>query len=413
MMRRYGIAILFLALCACSTNPPPAPPPSTYELSVVVISPYDRLGGATVTVDGRAIQTNEHGWMKTTVTPGEHSLQATAPEYQPGSLITYTITRHTRKVLLLEPIAPRPPPLHRLTVDGPIFRSDGEPWRWRGVTAFPLLDRFARGDDLEPLLTTFRGFNLLRVFWYVTWPGTGWGARDAATVRAFCNRVGQAGFYVELVLLTDDDPGRLEPARQLVRELSADPPINLLIEIGNEPNIHKNIDVWALRDVLDASPFLYASGDNERNPWFGRYLTAHTPRDSEWPRKAHDLLEYYHGGGPSAPSDPAHHVPIVADEPIRPDEAGYVDSDFLAYFATSSLLGAGATFHYDGGKFGRVPTGDEARCMQAALAGLLAFPADAPLGPYSRIDEQGNSLRTYKVGPYVVRIRPRDGVVIP
>lgn len=418
MIRKHWLILLTFLYAACGTNPPITPPPlSAYDLSIVVITPSDRLPGATVAVDGRDFQTNANGWMLTHVPPGEHSVQARADNYKPGGLVTYTVNRHMRKVLLLEPLAPRPPPISALHADGRIFRTEtNDPWRWRGVSAFKLLNRHAAGEDITPILAAFRGFNILRVFWYVTWLGTGWEPSTAEQVSAFANRVGQDGFYVELVLLTGDEPQYVEPARRLVQALTtADPPPkNILFEIGNEPTANgKAINVWALKPDLDASPFLYASGDNERTPLFGRYVTAHTPRDSEWPRKAHDLLEYYNGGGPSAPTDPARRVPIVADEPIRPDQAGFNENDFLAYFATSSLLGAGATFHYDGGKFNLLPTGDEARCMQASLAGLMAFPADAPLGPYSRIDEQGASLRTYKVGPYVVRVRPLDGRVIP
>jgi hypothetical protein len=140
---------------------------------------------------------------------------------------------------------------------------------------------------------------------------------------------------------------------------------------------------------------------------FGSYLTAHTGRDGEWVRRAHDLLEYWTGGGPDAPTDPAHKVPAIADEPIRPDQAGYNAADFRAYFATCALLGGGATLHTETGKHSLPPTPDEARIAAVALEALNAFPADAPNAPYRRIDESGRSLRTYAIGNYMVRIRPQ------
>jgi len=297
--------------------------------------------------------------------------------------------------------------LSPLTTSGPIFLAGGAPWRWKGVSAFPLAAMFGLGQDIDPFLEAFAGFNLLRCFDYVTWPGTGWESPGADAWIEFLRYVGARGFYAENVLLTDDDPRRIEPAKRLVQALAAARPKNLLPEIGNEPTTHKSIDTRALKSVLAASGFLYSSGDYENSTrFFGLFLTAHTPRDGEWPRKAHDLLEYHNGGGPSAPSDPAHKVPIVADEPMRPDQAGFNVQDYRAYFGTCALLGAGATFHYEGGKFGRLPTADEARCASAALEGLNAFPADAPKGGYRRIDEQGGSLRTYAVGNSMVRVRP-------
>ena len=300
-------------------------------------------------------------------------------------------------------------PIATLTTRGPIFLAGGQPWRWKGVSAFPLLDRFSNGDSIDPFLQAFAGFNLLRVWNYVTWADTGWESRNSSEVYDFVRYCGRAGFYVELTLLTDDDPDRLERAAALVQKLAAhraDLP-NLLLEIGNEPTTHKTINTAALKSACLSSGFLFSSGDYEDSArFFGTYLVAHTPRDAEWMRKAHDLLEYFHGGGPSAPSDPAHKVPCVADEPMRPDQAGFNERDYRAYFGTCALLGAGATFHYEGGKFGRVPTADEARCAAAALAGLNAFPPDAPINPYRRIDEHEGSLRTYVVGNSLVRVRP-------
>jgi hypothetical protein len=126
----------------------------------------------------------------------------------------------------------------------------------------------------------------------------------------------------------------------------------------------------------------------------------------EWPRRAHDLMEFYGGGGPNAPTDPPHRFPIVADEPAKlQDVGGNRVQDWRAYFAACALLGGGATFHSESGKFARLPTDDERPLIAAALEGLTAFPADAPLGSYRRPVE--HSLRTYVVGEqWMVRIRP-------
>jgi hypothetical protein len=295
-----------------------------------------------------------------------------------------------------------------LSVDGRVFVRAGQPWRWKGVSAFQLLDRFARGEDIGPFLDAYRGFNILRVWVSVDWAAPfGWAAPPVETVRAFLTRIAQDGFYCELTLLTDDDPARGPPARALVAALAQDPrPTNLVIEIGNEPQVHKNINTAALRSALEQSGFLFASGDSSDRA-FGSFLTAHTGRDREWARRAHDLLEYWTGGGPDSPTDPAHKVPGVCDEPAKLQDVGTTATEWRAYFAGCALMGAGATFHSESGKFARVPTPDEARLAAVALEALNTFPPDAVRGSYRRIDEHGQSLRTYVIGErYMVRIGP-------
>jgi hypothetical protein len=297
-----------------------------------------------------------------------------------------------------------------LSTSGRIFLAGGQPWRYKGVSAFQLLDRYVRGEDIAPFLNAYRGFNVLRVWPYVPvrdWGAKAWGAPPANVIRDFVDAMGRQGFYVELTLLTDDDPRQLAWARDLVPQLVAGgAPANLLLEAGNEPITHKSIDTLALKGVLDASGCLYASGDYEESARaFGSYLVAHTSRDGDWPRRAHDALEYYQGGGPNAPSDPAHRVPVVLDEPAKlQDVGGDRVKDWRAYFGAASLLGAGATFHSESGKWALPPTPEEAELAAAALDGLNAFPADAPNGPYSRPDDA--SLRTYIVGAFMCRIRP-------
>lgn len=319
--------------------------------------------------------------------------------------------------------APPPPPIPAIRADGKIFRTEtGTAWRWRGVSAFKLLDKFARGEDIDPFLDAYKGYNVLRVWPYVEGPG--WKGRDwptppsAEVIRKFLAHVAARGWYVELTLLTDDKPHRIAWARTLLAQLAAEPrPTNLFIEIGNEPLTHKNIPTASFRTAAEASRYVYASGDYEKSARaFGDYLVHHSPRDSEWPRKAHDCLEFYRGGGPHAPTDPAHPVPCVLDEPGKPEDAkghaGKTDEerartkadDFRAYFGTAALLAAGATFHCETCKYAELPTSAERQLAEAALEGLTAFPASAPLGPYRR--PQDASLRTYMVGPYMVRVRP-------
>lgn len=306
-------------------------------------------------------------------------------------------------------------PMTALTPAGRIFLRDGQPHRVKGASAFQLLDQFANTGDVSAYARTYRdkGYNMFRVWPYVPVPpwDPGWNPPPNDVTVAFVGHLRDEGFTVEITLLTDDDQSRIPWARRLVEDLAGARPANLLIEIGNEPLTNKNIRVEDLKDVCDRSGFLYSSGiyeDSERT--FGRYGTHHSPRDREWPRKSHDALEFYNGGGPNEPSDPPHRMPWLLDEPIRPDEAGgnIEDKrrDFYAYAAGASIMAAGATFHSNSGKFAGFPGGEDDLCADAFARGLNVFPPDAPNGPYERIVE--NTLRTYVVGPYMVRIRPQS-----
>lgn len=310
------------------------------------------------------------------------------------------------------PAVPDPPQVVRLgplTTRGPVFLQGTTPWRWKGVSAFQLLDRFIHGEDITPFLDAYQGFNVLRVWPYVPrkdWGDRAWETPTVGEILPFLWAVEARGFYVELTLLTDDDPARLARAKTLIAQLAEQHPTNLLLEAGNEPQTHKAIDTAALIPALQASGFPWTTGDYEDSARMkGTYGVTHTARDGEWPRRAHDVLEFFHGGGPNTPDDPPHHVPIIADEPAkRQDVGGNRPLDWRAYFAAVSLLGGGGTFHSETGKFGQVPTPEEAQLAREALTGLDAFPADAPLGLYSRPVEA--SLRTYIVSDHMVRIRP-------
>jgi len=290
--------------------------------------------------------------------------------------------------------------------------------------------------DLKPLIAFFRerGANCARVWPYVRFPdGTGWETPDNETIIALVRFLRAQGLYTYLTLFTDSQPpeggapNRIEWAKRLVNDCAAAGLDSLLFEIGNEPQINKHIDTHQLKATLDASGFLYTNGEyNDSREWFGRFGDQHPPRENKWPRCSHDLYEFYNGGGPSYPEEPATHVPWIAGEPIKPNQmprAPETDEqthepidhveDCTTFTASVGLLGAGAIFHYEGGKWGRMPDADESACADAWFRGLRAFPEDAWFaGPYERIDEHGETLRTYKRGPYVVRIRPVSGPIL-
>jgi hypothetical protein len=309
---------------------------------------------------------------------------------------------------------PQPPgPVPIIHAAGKIFRTDtNEPWRYKGVSAFKLCRLFDDGQDIQPFLDAYAGYNTLRVWAYTDWAGTGWEPSTATVTRAFFEYCRSRGFLVEYTLLTNDSLARSDWAKDFVAHLAENPQPPIFIEGRNEPQTHsQQVSTARLRPALDASRFVYASGNYEISAnAFGPYLVAHTDRDSEWPRRCHDLMEYFNGGGPHKPSDPSHKVPCIGDEPAKTQDVAAPQppltkaDDWRAYFGGCSLLGGGATFHSETGKWGQVPTAEERVLAAAALEGLNAFPADAPLGAYSRPSD--NSLRTYIVGNYMVRIRP-------
>ena len=305
-----------------------------------------------------------------------------------------------------------------LVPDHQIFRQDDQPFRYKGVSCFPIgaMWRDGKRGEIDALIQAFEGFNIFRAFEYVDWPGTGWSSSPTDVWLELLEHLRVNGWGLELTLLTSDEPERLPHAIELAEQLGAAGVMNCLLEIANEPRAHKHTDVEALRHACEASGLVFASGLNTVDePHFGSYITHHSPRGDQWQRKGgHDLMEFYTGDGPEAPHEPWR-CPAVADEPERPDEDGYHEQNYRAYFGSCALLGAGATLHYESGKYGRLPTPDEARCVKAALEGLDAFPADTPTASpgYRRIDEQGASLRTYCCGAGMVRIPPLTTTTAP
>jgi hypothetical protein len=271
----------------------------------------------------------------------------------------------------LVPPAPPVVTLGPLTTRGPIFLQGDTPWRWKGVSAFQLLDRFVHGEDITPFLDAYQGFNVLRVWLYVPrkdWGDRAWDTPTVGEILPFLWAVERARLLRRVDATHRRQPGTARAREELIAQLAEQHPTNLLLEAGNEPQTHKAIDTAALIPAMQASGFPWTTGDYEDSARMqGTYGVTHTARDGEWPRRAHDVLEFYHGGGPNTPDDPPHHLPIIADEPAKlQDVGGDRPLDWRAYFAAVSLLGGGATFHSETGKFGQVPTAEEAQLAREA-----------------------------------------------
>jgi hypothetical protein len=263
---------------------------------------------------------------------------------------------------------------------GHVFTADSEPWTWAGVSAFRLLDMILRDKDPLPFVRDWRsaGANVLRVFGMLDWPDVKFGPKDPMyfeAMRELFRLAAAERMYVEFVVFCDaqrimpkvsDQIDHYVRVVQTVRDFP-----HVFLEIANEPWIngcdptrvylpHKSIvqSYGCWRYNADASYAL--------NFECAEYLTLHTLRDSQWPRKAKDAYEFAEAGFPITSNKQEVgkfaplRVPVVLDEPKGyadiPRETGSrspVISDFEAYAAVSALLGAGGTFHYDGGLYDR------------------------------------------------------------
>lgn len=305
-----------------------------------------------------------------------------------------------------------------LTVDRQIFRLDGEPWLWLGVTAFPLCHLFETQGPaaVDAFIDAYPGVRVLRVWDYVGpgWGADAWDSSPADVWIAFVRHCNARGVFVEVTLLTDDDHNRIGPARMLLNALKAAGDLAMIVETANEPRTHKDINTAALMDDVLASGFLCSSGDYEDSRrWYGTHGTFHPARTNDFARRAHDAYEYFHGGGPNEPSEPATGVAWVNDEPAKLADVPRDWAAWRSHIAASFVFCPGITIHNETGKFGQLPTDDERRLWALALEVMGQIAPDAALGAYRRIPaehEPGQTAegRTYVVGNYMVRCQQKN-----
>lgn len=301
-----------------------------------------------------------------------------------------------------------------LVTDRQIFRyNDGTPFKYKGVSFFKGMDLFSKGEDILPFLRAFPSSNTVTVFAYTPqkdWGAQAWNIPALSAVDDFIDTCAHYNFKVEIVILTSDDDSWIEPGKKLIERLIQSNQKNIFVRVGNEPLTHKTIKVDLFKDMLARSGLLYTSGVYEDlKKFYGNYGDYHSARTDEWPVKGKGVIEAYRGGGPNYKEEPARKVPWILGEPIKPSEAkgNNIIDDFYTYGVISNM-GAGVTFHFEGGKFGLLPSSFEMACYTAMNKGQDMLPDETAYGDYDRIDEFGNTLRTYTIGNYIIRARPQN-----
>lgn len=233
---------------------------------------------------------------------------------------------------------------------------------------------------------------------------------------------------------------------------------NVLIEVANEPDAQGINAIAAIegvnrRGVVTSLGYYdlrksdgWIDDDPVTHVWdlpMLDYVTVHTDRGPEWPRKAKDALEIR--GGWDTRDDVSQQNenrtvwrgaqrPVIGDEPMgaaERDEDGRRStsaSDFRAHHAIAHIYGAGSTLHSQAGLEGRARREDEtqqAACAAAVREVWQAIPPEAQLGEYTRgglaslpieWGGEGDSLRDYGLmlgaRAWVVVARKRPGRAI-
>lgn len=258
------------------------------------------------------------------------------------------------------------------------------------------------------------GFNEFRVFSRVDWDGAGKGVEpgwsyDASACEQVLEEAAQRGCYVEVVAHTfaysvDAMVAHLQRVDQLCLAH-----VNALLEVANEPPVNS----IPLQELLDryTPQALWSSGQYDPTPYpAGRFVTHHSARDDEWPRKFKDAHEFSDGRGPTQPFSPPFLGPIVLDEPPQVERTADAD-DWKAYGAGAALFAAGATMHgFPSFQRCEIPTNPAVlACCRAFIEGFDVVPLQRYSG-YEHPNDRGSLRRYRRQGEdgktYEISVRP-------
>jgi hypothetical protein len=272
----------------------------------------------------------------------------------------------------------------------------GEPFDWRGVTAFGLVDLVAenRLDEARAFLDWARdtGFTVVRVLTML--PNGGWldlspedGRRALPALAALA---AERGLYVQAIALanTGEKSGQFRTdafMRQQVREIARACAAagNCVLEIANEPyhGSQADLDRPALMkrlqaDVPEGLPVAWGAANEDRSTAMagGTFVVSHLSRSGPWWQRvarADDLARLAADTGKFVVDN----EPIGAAEKPERNRRDSAPDTFFAQGLASRLVGAGATFHCEDCLLARVPGPVQRQCAGAFIAGRRIVPA--------------------------------------
>lgn len=425
-MRLIALALaLVTAACASGGGPRPEPPPQMATLAVVATSHGQPVEGAVLDVSAipgtQDAVTNSDGYAAVTVPQGLlFAAQLTKDGHIPW-WAEVRLTGNQQLAIDLQRDGPPPNVASPLRIEGNQrwFANDQGRFDYRETSLFALGDVVLR-EGLDAAIQQIEiwqglGFNVGRVAAsYTHYGGLNRGMFGPETpgywdaVHRLTQEAGARGFYIRWTLWMAVEPfgGVWHPdrrdvwsgevrrrgeefGRRFVSELRQYP--NVVFELANEPS------EIGMRDSFDE---LVAFGREVKQLAPDRILNAGSPRnegdqsftrepfdfsDAHLPRHyvAHEEWGTWKRATDHPLIDPAHQrtrMPFTQGEPGNRGPApgrGDYDLSSASSFcgaAISRVTASYATFHWDGGVFGRTPDALVERLARAWVRGLDAFP---------------------------------------
>jgi len=326
-----------------------------------------------------------------------------------GAVVCLTAALHGDRA----PVAPRstlsPPASTRLAPCGrALCRADGSRFRWRGVTAFALLDLIADGRVRESraFLQWARDqrFTVVRV---LAMNPQGWFDLSAAEGRRALPALFRlaAGYqlHVQIVALANTEGQSGDELKAQVRAVgqlcaAAD---NCLLEIANEPyhsSQAKLQDAALMEDlqrlVPGSVPTAWGAASDYRSDLMagGSYIVSHIARSGDrWTRVARvrDLAALSQRTGKFVVDN----EPMGAAERIERNRRDTLPAAFFAQGILARLLEVGATFHCSDCLQARVPGPTQTACARAFIAGATMVPDNVMLADVDARTPDGETLR--------------------
>jgi len=275
--------------------------------------------------------------------------------------------------------------------DGRFVYPDGAPFRWRGITAFRLLEQVGHGreQDARAYMEWARaqGFNLVRVLGMARHLFALTPQEAARAVPRLLRLAAEMDLYVELVVFADtrDYPKLSFPQHVDAVGAAIGAASNVVVELANE-NDHptqdpKLTDLELLRSLRARLPrgiavslgSLHGPGEATERFRGGDYLTAHLYRGGDpWEQlgRIPDLGRLASRAGRPVISD----EPIGAGERVDPGRRLTDPAVFFAMGLLGRMAGVGTTFHCEDCLQSRVPGPTQAASARAFIEGSLTLP---------------------------------------